>query len=91
MVKSKWYGNFLEDIQMKEIRLISFAVFFITVGEAIGEVWRWPPETATIGPRNLTSSDVVAITLSGDWRNSCIANDSAISAGDNMTIEGNGY
>ena len=35
MVISKGYGKFLEDIQMKEILLSSFAVFFITVGDNV--------------------------------------------------------
>jgi hypothetical protein len=35
MVISKGYGNFPEDVQMKEILLISFAVFFITAGDNV--------------------------------------------------------
>jgi hypothetical protein len=64
---------------MKKSGLIIFAVFFMMAGEAMGGWW-WPPTGgAAIVPPNPTSSDVVAITLSGDWPDSCIPNGSAVS------------
>lgn len=51
--------------------------------------WWWPPtDGATIVPPNPTSSDVVSITLSGEWPDSCIPEDSAISVtGNNIYFD----
>ncbi|UCF42393.1 MAG: right-handed parallel beta-helix repeat-containing protein [Planctomycetota bacterium] len=67
---------------MKKASLISFAVFFIITGQASGDwtPWYWPPtDNIQILPENPTSSDVVVITLSGDWPDSCIPNGSSVS------------
>lgn len=48
-------------------------------GQAIGDAWWWPPNNVELVPQNPASRDVVAITLSGEWPNSCIPNGSAIS------------
>ena len=64
---------------MKRIALISFAFVLTVAGHARGDWW-WPPtDGATITPANPTSSDVVTITLSGQWPDSCIPNGSAVS------------
>jgi len=64
---------------MKKAGLISFVVFFMIVGQVVGDAWYWPPSYTEIVPQNPTSSDVVAITLSGHWGDSCIPNVSNIS------------
>ena len=64
---------------MKRIALISFALLFVIAGQAAAEWWWIPTDGAAIVPPNPTSADVVTITLSGEWSNSCIPDDSAIS------------
>jgi hypothetical protein len=66
--------------EMKRASLISFAVFFVLAGQAAGDS-HWAD--AEIFPQNPTSSDVVAITLSGWWGSSCIPTGSAVSVTDN--------
>jgi len=56
---------------MKRIILISCAVFFVAAGEALGE-GEWTPDNVEIVPENPTSADVVDITFSGNWPDSCI-------------------
>ena len=65
---------------MKRASLISFAVFFTIAGQAAGDS-QWAD--AEIFPQNPTSSDVVVITLSGQWGSSCIPNSSTVTVTDN--------
>ena len=67
---------------MKKIIFLSLAVFFLMASPAISSwsPWWWPPTSDTVVvPQSPTSSDVVAIILSGEWPDSCIPRDSAIS------------
>jgi len=63
---------------MKKGILLSLGVLLTMAGEASG--WYWPPASTEILPASPSSSDVVTITLSGEWPNNCIPNDSSISA-----------
>lgn len=64
---------------MKKASLISFVLLLIMAGQAVGDAWWWPPTgAAMVTPQNPTSSDVVAVTFSGEWPHSCTPNDSAI-------------
>ena len=67
---------------MKRIFLISCVVFFIVAGQAIGD-GEWTPDSVQIAPENPTSADVVGITLSGEWPDSCVPDVS------NISVEGN--
>jgi hypothetical protein len=60
--------------------LISFVVFvaMATPTTVNADPWYWPPNTEVI-PQNPTSSDIVAITLSGEWPDGCTPNGSAVS------------
>jgi len=51
--------------------LVTSILFFMTAGQAIGD-WYWPPNSVEILPQNPALSDVVNITLSGDWPDSCV-------------------
>jgi len=66
---------------MQKSSLISLALFFIMASQLFGDwsPWWWP-ETCDIAivPQNPISSDVVVITLSGLWPDSCIPHASAI-------------
>jgi hypothetical protein len=62
---------------MKKVSVISFAVLFAMAGQATA-VWYWPPTYTEIVPQNPTSFDIVAITLGGDWSDSCIPNASNV-------------
>jgi hypothetical protein len=56
-------------------------------GQAIA-VWYWPPSYTEIVPQNPTSFDIVAITLGGEWGDSCIPNVSNISViGNNIYFD----
>jgi len=67
---------------MRKASVIRFAFLFVMTGQAV-VVWGWQPSGVEIVPEYPTSCDVVVITLSGGWGNSCIPNASAIS------VEGN--
>ena len=67
---------------VKKAGLISLSVLFLTADRAFA-IWCWPPDYTQIVPANPTSSDVIAITLGGEWSDSCIPNDSEISASGN--------
>lgn len=59
--------------------LVCCAILLIISGQVLGDWW-WPPsDGAEIVPQNLTPSDVIAITLSGEWNNSCIPIGSEVS------------
>jgi hypothetical protein len=63
--------------RMGKTILIGCAIFLITAGHVLGN---WPPTNgAEIVPKNPISSDVVIITLSGYWSNSCIPIGSEVS------------
>jgi len=69
---------------MKTSRLFVFAILLIVASQAVG----WPLSSTQIVPQNPTSSDLVAITLGGDWGSSCTPNASAISVmGDNIYFD----
>ena len=65
---------------MRKTSLISFAVLFVMVGGTISN-GDWCD--VEIVPEHPTSCDVVVITLSGGWGDSCIPNASAISRAGN--------
>jgi hypothetical protein len=67
---------------MKTAAPIIFVFLFIIVGHTT-EVWSWPPSYTEIIPQNPTPSDILIITLGGNWNDSCIPNASAISVTDN--------
>jgi hypothetical protein len=74
---------------MNKAKLIGFAVSLIMASQAVsdGSPW-WTPSSVQIVPEQPTSSDVVAITLSGDWGSGCIPNASAISVvGNNVYFD----
>jgi hypothetical protein len=73
---------------MKKASLISVTLLFAMAGQVAADWW-WPPtDGATIVPPNPTSPDVVSITLSGEWPDSCIPEDSAISVtGNNIYFD----
>ena len=69
----------LEDGKMKKASLIGLVLFCMMAGQVVGDDWWWPPTGgAMVTPQNPIWSDIVAITLSGEWPHSCIPNDSAI-------------
>ncbi len=57
--------------------------FFMIASQAIGDAWWWPASYVEVVPQNPTPADVVAITLGGEWPDSCIPRDSAISVAGN--------
>jgi len=63
---------------MKKGFLFSLAVLLMFVGQVMGS-WYWPGGEVAIEPGEPTTSDVVSITLSGDWPDSCIPLGSEIS------------
>ncbi len=65
---------------MRKTILINFVVFVAMALHTTvnADPWYWPPNTEIV-PQNPTSSDVVAITLSGEWPDGCTPNDSAVS------------
>ena len=64
---------------MRKASLISFAVLFVMAGQAVA-IWGWPPTNGVlVVPEHPTSSDVVAITLGGEWGSSCTPNASNVS------------
>ena len=64
---------------MRTACLLSIAVLLVWAGESLG----WPPSRVEIVPQNPTSSDVIEITLSGDWPDTCIPTASAVLASGN--------
>ncbi len=73
---------------MNKSNLFIFAVLFIVAGQAAGNAWYWPPSYTEIVPEHPTSCDVVAITLGGEWPDSCIPNYSAVSVvGNNIYFD----
>ena len=63
---------------MKKLSLLCFAIFLVIVSQAIGDNWLWSPSNVEIDPPIPTTSDVVTVTLSGYWGDSCIPIDSAV-------------
>ena len=65
---------------MRTTILISFMVFVAMAipASANTEPWYWPPNMEVV-PQNPTSSDIVVITLSGEWPDGCTPNGSAVS------------
>jgi len=59
--------------------LLLIALLFLMPPQAIGDAWWWPASYVEVVPQNPTPADVVAITLGGEWPDSCIPRDSAIS------------
>jgi len=43
-----------------------------TISDCSDQPWWWPPPNIKIVPQNPTSSDVIEITLSGQWPDTCI-------------------
>lgn len=85
------YGHFGKGREMKKanmVILLSLVLVFMLTHQARAEPW-WPPTGgATIIPQNPTWMDVVAITLSGEWPDSCTPNVSGISVmGNNILFE----
>ena len=72
----------LEGRKMARTKLTISVIVLLSGSQALG-VWWWPPSGVDIVPGNPSSSDVVNITLSGLWYDSCIPNASAISVVDN--------
>ena len=66
---------------MKKAILISLMLLLTIGGQA--NAWYWPPASIEILPVSPSSADVLSITLSGEWPDSCIPNDSTISLGSN--------
>ena len=62
---------------MKKASLVGFAVLLIFACHSLGDA-EWCDDIE-INPKNPTSSDVVSITLSGWWPDSCVPNGSGIS------------
>ena len=68
---------------MKKARAILLAVMVVVVlgwsANVSAGMWWWPPTGETlIEPANPTSSDVVTITVCGDWPDSCIPYDATV-------------
>jgi len=73
---------------MKKSSPVILAVLFIVAGQAVGNVWYWPPSYTEIVPEHPASRDVVAITLGGEWSDSCVPNASSISViGNNIYFD----
>jgi hypothetical protein len=72
---------------MKAANFVVFVILLVvsqSVGwPAEGGQWWWPPSNVEISPPNPTSSDIIAITLSGEWPDGCIPNASSIWTYDN--------
>jgi predicted outer membrane repeat protein len=64
---------------MKKASLISLVLLFLLTGQAPADMPPWLGDVEIVPP-NPTTSDIVSITLSGVWGDTCIPNDSAISA-----------
>ncbi len=63
---------------MKRAILVSCVIFFIVASQVMGD-GEWLPDNAEIVPQNPISGDIVAITLSGTWPDSCVPNSSDVS------------
>ena len=65
---------------MRKNILISFVAFMTMAAytSVNADPWYWPPNTEIV-PQHPTSSDVVTITLSGEWPDGCTPNDSTVS------------
>ena len=68
---------------VKAILIRSVLVFLLVAPSACVGITGWPPDQVTIDPCNPTSSDIVTITLSGTWDNSCVPNDVNVSTDGN--------
>lgn len=62
--------------------LVVFVLFFVAAGESLVE-GEWTPDSVEIVPGNPTSADVVDITMSGQWPDSCIPVES------HLVVDGN--
>ena len=62
---------------MRKITLFICVFVLIAACQAFGEGY-WPPSNVEIDPQNPTSTDVVAIILSGEWPDSGIPTESSI-------------
>jgi hypothetical protein len=72
---------------MKAANFVVFVVL-LAVSQSVclpaeGGQWWWPPSNVEISPQNPTCSDIIAITLSGEWPDGCIPNASSIWTYDN--------
>lgn len=61
----------------RHIRLVLCVLFFAMAGQAYGDMPSWL-NNVSISPPNPTSQNVVTITVSGKWSDSCIPNGSFI-------------
>jgi hypothetical protein len=66
----------------RHIRLALCVLFFVTASQAYGGVLMGPVDIS-IFPPNPTSQDTIAITVSGEWSDSCIPNASYVWASGN--------
>ncbi len=66
---------------MKAVVKIAFSAVLITAGSAYGV--GWPPDYVEVVPQKPGTSDVIAITFSGEWGDNCTPNDS------NSSVDGN--
>ena len=57
--------------------LVAIVVLSFAGAEAAAQHWWWPPGMS-VNPPNPTVDDVVTITLSGEWPDSCVPNDSQL-------------
>ncbi|MHC4343239.1 MAG: right-handed parallel beta-helix repeat-containing protein [Planctomycetota bacterium] len=62
--------------------ILTTCMVLLTSGSALGNLPSWLGNVG-ISPANPTSSDIVTITLSGEWGDTCYPNDSNISVTDN--------
>jgi len=65
------------ETKMKSVSSIILAILFITTAQSELPPYHWFGG-AEISPRHPTSADVIAITLWGEWPDSCVPNGSAI-------------
>jgi hypothetical protein len=65
----------------RQILVVSvLLVFFFLSSSSLATNWWWPPTGgAQVVPSNPSTSDIVAITLSGDWPDSCVPIGSSVS------------
>jgi len=81
----------LEREKIYKLAVVSLILLFsntFTLTSKATDFWYWPPEEVEIFPENLTSADVVVITLTGDWPDSGIPDSSAISiSGNNIYFD----
>ena len=65
---------------MRKTILISFVFFFLMAAHTTlnADAWYWPPDIELV-PQHPTSSDIVNVTLRGEWPDGCTPNASTIS------------